>query len=64
MKFKRKTNETQAVAHAVGAQTKNVTGVLGVGQICIGSTRWLDKTVSEVLGGWTELSETTWIPFV
>ena len=41
-----------------------VTGVLGVGQICIGSTRGLDKTVSEVLRGWTELSETTWIPIV
>ena len=41
-----------------------VTGVLGVGQICIGSTRELDKTVSEVLRGWTELSETTWILFV
>ena len=28
-----------------------VTGVLGVGQICIGSTRGLDKTVTEVLRG-------------
>ena len=36
-----------------------VTGVLGVGQICIGSITGLDKTVTEV-----ELSETTWIPFV
>ena len=41
-----------------------VTGVLGVGQICIGSTRGVDKTVSEVLRGWTELPETTWITFV
>ena len=41
-----------------------VTGVLGVGQICIGSIRGLDKTVTEVLRCWTELSETMWIPFV
>ena len=41
-----------------------VTGVLWVGQICIGSATGTDKTVSEVLGSWTELPETTWIPFV
>ena len=41
-----------------------VTGVLGVGHICIGSTRRIDKTVSEVPRGWIERSETTWIPFV
>ncbi len=40
-----------------------VTGVLGVGQICIGSARGLGKTVTEVPRRWTELSETTWILF-
>ena len=41
-----------------------VTGELWVGQICIGSAMGTDKTVSEVLGSWMELPETTWIPFV
>ena len=60
--------------HKLGAQAGGVgeglgkdtivIGALGVGQICIGSARGVDKTVSEVLRGWTELSETTWIPFV
>ena len=34
-----------------------VTGVLWVGQICIGSATGTDKSVSEVLGSWTELPE-------